>query len=186
MNGCVGPASRLTSLTGRRAFWPSLALALIPATAQAEDVPGTSRARILQPVILSPAQDISFGSIIPSTTRNSTVRINLNDTATPAGGAIMVGTTHFASRVNGQGTRNQVVLITRPGTVWLTGPGPRMRARSWTIGTFAGLTRVTGNQFRITSADGRFGFRMGATLNIARNQPEGQYQGTFTVTLDYQ
>lgn len=182
----VGPKYRLDLLTGVRLLALGLLLAALPLPAQAETVPGTSRARILQPIILSPAQDISFGTIIPSATRNSTVRINLNDSATTGGGAIMVGTSQFASRVTGQGTANQIVLITRPATVWLTGPGPRMRARSWTLGTLAGLRRVTGNQYRISSANGSFGFRMGATLDIARNQPEGQYQGSFIVTLNYQ
>lgn len=148
--------------------------------------PGTSRARVLQPIALSVSQDISFGSIIASTTRASNVRVNLNDTVTPGGGALMVGATHAASRVTGQGTPNVVVLITRPGTVWLTGPGPRMRARSWSLGTTTGLTRVTGNQYRITGTGGNFGFRLGATLDISRNQPEGVYQGSFAVTVNYQ
>jgi Domain of unknown function (DUF4402) len=160
---------------------------LLPAIASAQtSAPASSRARVLQPIALTVSQDINFGSIIPSTTRNSTVRINLNDTVTPGGGAIMVGATHAASRVTGQGTRNIVILITRPGTIWLTGPGPRMRARSWTLGTTTGLTRVTGNQYRITGVGGNFGFRLGATLDVARNQAEGLYQGSYPVTVNYQ
>lgn len=182
----MGPKLHLDSLAGRRAAALLFALGLMPASAQAETAAGASKAKVLQPISLSLGQDISFGTIIPSATRTSTVRINLNDTATPGGGAVMVGATHFASRVTGQGTRNQVVLITRPTTVWLTGPGPRIRARSWTLGTFSGLSRVTGNQYRITGTNGNFGFRMGATLDLARNQLEGQYPGSFTVTVNYQ
>jgi Domain of unknown function (DUF4402) len=114
------------------------------------------------------------------------VRVNQNDTRTAGGGAVLVGTGHGASRVAGQGTRNAVILITRPTTVWLNGPGPRLRARSWTLGTTTGLTRVTGNQYRITGTGGNFGFRLGATVDIARNQAEGLYQGSYTVTVNYQ
>lgn len=141
---------------------------------------------MLQPISVAVTQDINFGSIIPSTTRASTVRVNLNDTITLAGGAVRVGATHVAARVTGSGTRNVVVLITHPATVLLTGPGPNIRARSWTLGTTTGLTRVTGNQYRITGTGGNFGFRLGATLDVARNQPEGAYQGSFAVTVNYQ
>lgn len=141
---------------------------------------------MVQPITLTVTQELNFGSLVPSTTRTSTARVNLNDTATMGGGALLVGTTHKASRIAGQGTRNQVILITRPTTVWLTGPGPQMRARSWTLGTTTGLTRTTGNQYRITGTGGNFTFRMGATLDLARNQPEGLYQGSFVVTVNYQ
>lgn len=141
---------------------------------------------MLQPVNLSVTAEINFGTILPSTTRASTVRVNQNNTVTPGGGAVMVGASHAVSRISGQGTRNAVVLITRPTTVWLTGPGPQMRARSWTLGTTTGLTRVTGNQYRITGTGGNFTFRLGATLDVARNQPEGQYQGSYAVTVNYQ
>ncbi len=183
----MGPDNRHDLLTASRCIAALSAFALAwPATAQAQTANGTSRAKIVQPISLSVTQELNFGSIVPSTTRTSTVRVNLNDTATMGGGALRVGNTQKASRMAGQGTRNQVVLITRPTTVWLTGPGPQMRARSWTLGTTTGLTRTTGNQYRITGAGGNFTFRMGATLDLARNQPEGLYQGSFVVTVNYQ
>jgi hypothetical protein len=166
-------------------FAASAAALATPAVAQTNSS-ATSRARVLQPVSLNIAQSIDFGTIIPSTARASTVRVNLNGTVTPGGGAVMVGAAHRFSQLTGQGTRNAVILITRPGTVWLTGPGPRMRARSWTLGTTTGLTRVTGNQYRITGTGGNFSFRLGATLDVARNQTEGEYQGSYPVTVNYQ
>lgn len=170
----------------RRLTLMSAALVMAsPALAQTS-APGTSRARILAPVNLSVTQELNFGSIIPSTTRASTVRVNQNETVTLGGGAVRVGATHASSRQTGSGTRNAVIIITRPPTIFLTGPGPRMRVRSWTLGTTSGLTRVTGNQYRITAVNGVFGFRLGATLDVARNQPEGEYQGSYTVTVNYQ
>lgn len=186
-SGSVGPISRLDRFACRRAALITALLVVVPATAAAQTTrPGSSRARVLQPIALTVTQDISFGTILPSTARTSTVRVNQNGTVTLGGGAIIVGTTHAASRVTGQGTRNVVILISPPTTVFLTGPGPQMRARSWTLGTTSGLTRVTGNQYRITGTSGNFGFRLGATLDIARNQPEGAYQGSYAVTVNYQ
>lgn len=185
----MGPASQIDCFAALRtasALGAVAAVALSASAAAQTASAGTSRARVLQPIALSVGQDINFGSIIPSTTRASTMRVNLNDTVTPGGGAVVVGATHSATRISGQGTRNSVVLITRPTTVWLDGPGPRLRARSWTLGTTTGLTRVTGNQYRITGTGGNFGFRLGATLDVARNQPEGLYQGSFAVTVNYQ
>lgn len=160
-------------------------LAAAPTLAQTTST-AASRARVLTPVNLSVTQELNFGSIIPSTTRASTVRVNQNETVTLGGGAVRVGNHHKTSRQTGSGTRNAVILITRPPTIYLTGPGPRMRVRSWTLGTTSGLTRVTGNQYRITAANGVFGFRLGATLDVAQNQPEGEYQGSYTVTVNYQ
>jgi hypothetical protein len=153
---------------------------------QAEDADAASRAKIMRPVTLAVVRNLDFGTIVPSTTRASTVRVNLNDSANAAGGALVVGATHAATRISGQGTPNQVIIVTRPTTVWLVGPGPQMRARSWTLGTTSGLARIAANQYRISAASGNFTFRLGATLNIARNQPEGLYQGSYVVTVNYQ
>jgi hypothetical protein len=185
----MGPDHNRYGLGGRCRLAATLAALtlfapLSPALAATEDA--TSRARVVRPIALSVTQNLDFGTILPSTTRGSAVRINLNDTATPIGGSLVVGTGHGASRLTGQGTSGQVIIITRPTTVWLTGPGPQMRARSWSLGTTTGLRRITGSQYRITDPAGNFAFRMGATLNIARNQPEGLYQGSFTVTVNYQ
>ncbi|NJS13540.1 MAG: DUF4402 domain-containing protein [Sphingopyxis sp.] len=184
----MGPAHHIIRRRTRLAalFTGALAIFGPASTAIAAEEDAASRARILRPITLTVGQDLSFGTILPSTTRNSTVRINLNDTATPGGGALVFGATHGASRTSGQGTLNQIVVITRPTTVWLTGPGPRMRARSWSLGTTSGLRRIAANQYRIIGAGGNFTFRMGATLAVARNQPEGEYQGSFTVTVNYQ
>jgi len=184
----MGPAIYHKRYSGRAAL-PVLLFAwalMATSAAQAANDDAASRAKILRPITLAVEQDLSFGTILPSTTRTSTVRINLNNTATPGGGALVFGATHAASRTTGQGTRNQIIIITRPTTVWLTGPGPQMRARSWSLGTTTGLTRIAANQYRITGTNGNFGFRMGATLDIARNQPDGLYQGSFAVTVNYQ
>jgi hypothetical protein len=186
----MGPAIRLSKWGRlRRRVAAILALPLVCAptgAALAANEDATTRARVVRPITLVVGRDLDFGTILPSTTRASTVRINLNDSATPGGGALVVGTGHGATRVTGQGTTGQIILISRPTTVWLTGPGPQMRARSWTLGTTTGLRRIAANQYRITNAAGNFGFRMGATLNVARNQPEGLYQGSYTVTVNYQ
>lgn len=164
-----------------------LAIGLMaPAVAQAQSATGTSRASVKEPITLAVTRDLSFGTILPSTTRTSTVRVNQNDTLTLGGGALAFGATHSASRVTGQATRNQVVLITMPPTIFLTGPGTQMRVRSWTFGTTSGLTRITGNQYRVTGTGGSFSFRLGATLDVARNQAEGLYQGSFVVRVNYQ
>lgn len=163
----------------------SLLLAAAPALAQTS-APGSARARVLAPINLSVTQELNFGTILPSTTRASTVRVNQNETVTLGGGALAYGALQKSSRQSGSGTRNAVIIISSPPTIFLTGPGPRMRVRSWTLGTTSGLTRITGNQYRITAVNGAFSFRLGATLDVARNQPEGNYQGSYAVTVNYQ
>ncbi len=160
--------------------------AVAAAPALAADAATDAKARLIRPVTLVLDRDLNFGTILPSPTRTSTVRVNLNDTATPGGGAVLIGNSHHAARFSGSGQPGQILVLDWPANIFLTGPGPQMRARSVRVGTFSGLRRVTGRQYRVTSASGAYGFRLRATLNLARDQPPGDYVGSFTVTSNYQ
>ncbi len=159
---------------------PSAALASGP-------VPGEAKATLLRETTLMLMQDMDFGTIVPSTTSTSTIRVAPDDVVTVTGGAMAVGGGQYASRLSGTATPNQVVHIPPPAISWLMGPGPAIRLRSWRIGEFVGIRRVLGtsSDYLVTAPTGAFSFRYGATIDIAPNQPDGDYVGTFTIQLDY-
>mgnify|MGYP000524075801 FL=1 len=86
------------------------------------------------------------------------------------------------------GAFNQRVQVSLgSNSIFLTGPGVRMRARTFVIGsTPTAVLTTTPRVFRIAGATGAFRFPVGATLEVGANQAPGTYRGTWTITLNYQ
>jgi Domain of unknown function (DUF4402) len=62
-----------------------------------------------------------------------------------------------------------------------------MTVSNFTIGSTPTAPITTAPRtFRITSPTGIFNFPIGARLNVGANQMDGNYQGTFTIVLNYQ
>ena len=91
------------------------------------------------------------------------------------------------ARFAGLGTPNRQVNISLgSNTIWITGPGTRMRVRDFEIGsTPTAILSTTPTRFIITSTLGNYNFPVGATLEVGANQMPGDYSGTFTITLNY-
>ena len=156
-----------------------------PALAQAS-AEGQADAIVLRPLSFFKVDDLDFGSIIASATAG-TVRIAPDGTRTRTGGATLAGNDSQPARFAGLGTPNRQVNISLgANSIWITGPGTRMRVRDFEIGSTPSAILSTGpTRFRITSALGNYNFPIGATLEVGANQAPGDYSGSFTVTLDY-
>ena len=146
-----------------------------------------AEAVVVTPLSFIEVGDLKFGTIIPSTTSGGNVVLAPNGTRTATNGIILVGNSHEVAEFAGQGTQNQIVDISvGANTIWLTGPGPRMRVRRFTIGSTPTTILTTNPQFfRIGSPTGIFRFPVGAELRVRRNQPAGLYTGTWDITLNY-
>lgn len=150
-------------------------------TAQAQ-----SEAIVLRPLSFFKVNDLKFGSIIPSNAAG-TVTLEPDGSRTRTGGVTLVGNGGEPARFAGLGSFNRQVNISLgSNTIWLTGPGVRMRARTFEIGsTPTALLSTSPTRFRITSPLGNYNFPVGATLEVGANQAPGDYSGTFTITLNY-
>jgi hypothetical protein len=160
----------------------------VPAAhAQQADVDAEAKAIILRPLSFFKVDDLDFGDIVPDPTTAGTVRLFPNGTRTATGGIVLVGSTHAPARFAGLGTTNQQVNVSLgSNSIWIYGPGPRMRVRTFEIGsTPTAILSTAPRRFRITSPLGNFNFPVGAILEVGANQPEGEYSGTFTVILNY-
>ncbi len=158
----------------------------VPAQAETGQVGG--EAVVVTPLSFIEVNDLKFGAIIPSTTANGNVVLAPDGTRTSTNGIILVGSSHQAAEFAGQGTFGQLVDISvGANTIWLTGPGPRLRVRRFTIGSTPTTTLTTNPRtFFIGSPTGIFRFPVGAELRVRRNQPAGLYTGTWDITLNYQ
>jgi Domain of unknown function (DUF4402) len=161
--------------------------AAAPAAAQLADADAQTEAIILRPLSFFIVDELDFGDIIPNPVAAGTVRLQPNGTRTATGGVILVGNTHQAARFAGLGRFNQQVAISlQSNSIWIYGPGPRMRVRNFEIGsTPTAILSTTPLRFRITSATGAFNFPLGAILEVGANQPAGDYVGTYSITLNY-
>ena len=150
-------------------------------TAQAQ-----SEAIVLRPLSFFKVNDLSFGDIIPSNAAG-TVTLEPDGSRTRTGGVTLAGNGGEPARFAGLGTVNRQVNISLgSNTIWLTGPGVRMRARTFEIGsTPTAILSTSPTRFRITSPLGNYNFPVGATLEVGANQAPGDYSGTFTITLNY-
>ena len=156
-----------------------------PAQAQ-NSAQSEAEAIVLRPLSFFKVNDLDFGSIIASGT-TGTVRLAPDGTRTRTGGVTLAGNDGEPARFAGLGTPNRQVNISLgSNTIWITGPGVRMRVRDFEIGsTPTALLSTSPTRFRITAPLGNYNFPVGATLEVGANQAPGDYSGSFTVTLDY-
>ena len=145
----------------------------------------TANAAIVRPNTLIKTDDLDFGTMISGTT-GGTVSINaVTGARTTTGGVTPVGA--GTQRAIFQGTGG-ILLITVSGDTSVTlvragGGAPNMtaslvRAASTSGG---GIALLGGTLL----PSGVQTYYIGGTLTVPANQPEGDYSGTFTLTVNY-
>lgn len=156
------------------------AFAAAPATAATPPVQADGHALILIPLTLTKIQDLDFGSVVPSPV-SGVVTINASTGArTFAGGVTLVpGDAGFRAYFGGAGSPNQQVIMTmNPPAQLVSGTGDTIDV--------LGLT-LDGPAIRTIDPVARtFFVGVGGTIQIAADQPEGDYNATFDVTANYQ
>ncbi len=182
----------------------ALICALAAPTARAQnvaDTAGSAQAVIIAPLTLIKVADMDFGKILPSAAAG-TVTINpVTNACAAAGGATSYGNACRAAVFAGMGRRPFRARVTMSNITQLTGPGTAMTMDTFIIGsnstiTFTGNTNAQGNgnglvngggnqRYTINSPTGIFVLHLGATLHVNANQTPGIYNGTFSVTVQY-
>jgi len=186
-----------------RAIGAALALTLC-APAQAKEVASataTTQAVVVAPTTIIKVQDMSFGKIV-ARPQPGTVTINGATGACTVTGPILQVDTCRQAIFAGMGTRNMRARISLDSIISLTGPGQTMvldqvfLSNDSTIsfsgnpnanGQGVGLTQGNGNQrYTISSPTGIYTLKIGGRLNVNANQLPGIYNGSITVTVQYQ
>jgi Domain of unknown function (DUF4402) len=157
------------------------------ASAQNNVEQGQAEVTIVTPLSFVQTEELRFGQISASNTAG-TVTVAPDGSRTQTGGVTLFGTIHQPAELAGIGAFNQRVQVSLgSNTIFLTGPGPRMTARAFVIGsTPTAVLTTTPRVFRIAGPTGAFRFPVGATLEVGANQAPGTYRGTWTITLNYQ
>jgi len=181
MRGATGECAAFALLA-------ATALAPLPALAQSQGN-AISRGEILPPVTVLHEVDMDFGRILPGTADGAVV-MTPGSTATCAVNAGIVHTgTCRAARFEGDLFFISGLTVLRPtgNQAVLTGPGgATMLLHHFTFAKGSALmfggTQPDPQYFVI---GGQFIVYVGGTLDVKRNQQPGIYNGTFTITLNY-
>ena len=151
----------------------------------AANMNGTANAAVVRPNTLIKTDDLDFGTLISGTT-GGTIAINaVTGARTATGGVTPVG--NDGQRAVFQGTGG-FLLITVSGSTSVTlarvgGGAPTMtatRVRAASTGG-GGITLLSGTLL----PSGVPTYYIGGTLTVPANQPAGDYNGTFTLTVNY-
>ena len=140
--------------------------------------PAKGKAQILLPASFSKYMDMDFGKLTVTTAGLAVLNSNTG-TVTTTGGVVLAGGSPHAAGFTAVSPSRNVVKISLPKqAVKLTRVGGTefMTVDTWTI---------NGATTRNVVAHERFEFTVGGTLHVNANQVEGDYLGTFDVTLNY-
>jgi hypothetical protein len=128
------------------------------------------------PITLANLSGLSFGDVFANAT-GGTVLLTPAGIRTATGGLVLASTgTVGAATFTVGGAKSATYAITLPTGATLTGPSGTMAVK-----TFTSTPSGTG----LLSATGTQALAVGATLTVGANQADGNYAGTFPVTVAY-
>jgi hypothetical protein len=139
----------------------------------------TGRATVIHPLTVTKLKDMDFGDLGVAAAGTAVLDPDADALSTTGGITPVGGTPHCAQFV-GAAQSNSVVNIkvpNQPTTLTRVGGTETMIANNFTL--------QSGMNKKVLAKLDSFTFRVGATLNVAANQVEGTYVGTFNVTVQY-
>lgn len=166
----------------------ALCVAALAAPAFAATGTGSAQARMRKPVTLANTRALDFGTVLRGATAG-TVTINPRTGArTRTGGVVLVPSTFTSALFAGTGTAGAVVTISlsAPSTsIPRVGGGGAMTVNTFRVSANGGAVLTLPRNYTLP-ATGAMNFSLGGRLNVAANQADGNYLGSFSVTLNYQ
>ncbi len=184
-------------ISARHALFVAAAVAtaaLSSTGASAATASATAKANVLKPLQMTGGGTVDFGTIVTPSTASFTGTFNIDaaasQTSTYCASGFACSGTPAAAMFNLQGSNNNNITLTVPLTVTLTLQGA--------TGTPPTLTFVTKHSLAANNGTGNYtiqlpnsgapglDFYVGGSVTINQATAGGSYQGTFTVTADYQ
>jgi Domain of unknown function (DUF4402) len=154
-----------------------LASALFASPAMAEVETATGRAVVLNPLSVVNTSDLDFGTLVAGTTLGTATINPTSGTRTTSGGTIAAGGAPQAATFVATGVVNRLyILALGTAPVLANGSGGTMPLS---------VLILDGPALRIFGSGGTTTIRVGGILDLAASQPDGDYIGTFDLTVVY-
>lgn len=135
-------------------------------------------ATTVAPLSVVRTDDLDFGTLIASGTAGTATVNASTDARTTAGGTTAAGGSPMAAHFTAAGRIGAVALIALPGSITLT------RVAGTETMTVTSISS-NGPTLRLFPGTATIDVAVGGTLNVAANQANGTYTGTFTVNVIY-
>jgi hypothetical protein len=152
------------------------AVSFASAASAATSATANASAEVLTTLTLTANSSLNFGQIAPNT--GGSVTVNADSTASSSGTLISTGTRAPAG-FTVTGTPNASVVLTLPTSATLT------RSGGTETMSISGFNANPAGAFQLGST-GSSNFSIGGTLTVASGQVAGVYNGTFSVSVEYQ
>ncbi len=168
-----------------RALTIAAALAALCAPAHAADMPGTANATVVRPNTLVKTEDLDFGTLVSGSTGGTATIDAVTGARTTGGGTTSVGAGFQRAQFQGTGG---ILLITVSGSTSVTlsraggGATPMTATLVRAASTSGGGIALLGGTLLPSGVQTYY---IGGTLTVPANQPDGDYSGTFTLTVNY-
>jgi len=146
--------------------------------AMAADATGTASATVINPITVSEARALAFGSVTASVTTAGTVALTAVDEAVKTDTTVSSTGTQQSGKFTVLGGDSNSYTITVPATASLASTSSNDAADMTVTLT---QSKTSGSLVAGTDA-----FFVGGSLAVAANQNSGAYTGTYTVTVAYQ
>lgn len=131
----------------------------------------------VDPVItLAKTADLGFGDVFAGPAAGTVILSPAGARSTTGGLFLGNSSVVSAAALTVNGAANATYAILLPSSATLTGPSGTMQ-----VSSFSSAPGSSG----LLSAAGAQQLNVGGTLNVAANQPDGDYSGTFAVTVIY-
>lgn len=148
-------------------------------TAEAATRNANGRARTVRPIALTTTRGLDFGTLLRGATGGTATVNPRTDARTRTGGVTLVGGgSPGAARFTATGTPTMNAFITIGAAPLLT------RVNGSETMAVSNMT-LNGGRTRRIPASGILDIRVGGRLNVAANQRDGLYTGSFSLTVDY-
>ena len=146
-----------------------------PALAEVE--PATGRAIVLNPLSVVNTSDLDFGTLVGGVAAGTATVNPASGARTTSGGTTAAGGAPGPATFLATGVINRIFIIALGTNPVLTnGTGGTMTANP---------LMIDGPTLRLFGGGGISTIRVGGVLNVAANQQEGDYSGTFNLTVIY-
>jgi hypothetical protein len=152
------------------------AVSFASAASAATSATANASAEVLTTLTLTANSSLNFGQIAANT--GGSVTVNADSTASSSGTLISTGTRAPAG-FTVTGTPNASVVLTLPTSATLT------RSGGTETMSISGFNANPAGAFQLGST-GSSNFSIGGTLTVASGQVAGVYNGTFSVSVEYQ
>jgi hypothetical protein len=171
-----------TAATGNASSGFYVYVAVAPTVPTTGSTAGLAVAKVFRPINIAQATGLSFGKVVRPSSGSGTVSINAASGVRSVTGTGTVGLsspapTRASYTVSGEG--GQAFSLSVPTSFTMTGPGTQLTVSL--VPTASGAQTLSS----ALGSAGTFGFGVGGSFPITSSTVSGAYQGSYSITVQY-